>query len=251
MDSAMTNRSDTNAGAPGTQLPENLKALIFDVDGTLYRLRGVQRAVQLHFLRAYWHRPVELWRVALAVRSFRQAADALRSAPAHDAELYETQIEVAAGSSGLAKEFIRSCVHRWMMQEPLAYLLRFRFEGIREILAEMRNLGLRLGVFSDYPAAAKLRALEIEEFFDVVVAAQDPQVQRFKPDPRGLQIILERMGIRASQAMYVGDRPGIDDVTAQRAGAACILLGDGETNSPKTFWELREVVRAAMRKNSS
>jgi FMN phosphatase YigB (HAD superfamily) len=29
--------------------PRNLKAVVFDVDGTLYRLRELKRAVQIHF----------------------------------------------------------------------------------------------------------------------------------------------------------------------------------------------------------
>jgi FMN phosphatase YigB (HAD superfamily) len=53
-----------------------------------------------------------------------------------------------------------------------------------------------------------------------VISTQDPAVQRFKPDTRGLQVVLERMGIASGQALYAGDRPQIDGRAAGHAGTA-------------------------------
>lgn len=128
------------------------------------------------------------------------------------------------------------------MEEPLAFLRRFCHEGVQEVLQEMTEAGLRLGVFSDLPPAAKLRALGIENFFETVISAQHPEVQRFKPDPRGLQLVLGGLGIPARQALYVGDRPEIDGSAAERAGMAFFAVGDGHPEPGQSFQRLREMV---------
>jgi HAD superfamily hydrolase (TIGR01549 family) len=190
------------------------KAVVFDVDGTLYRLRPLQRAMQIHFLRGHWHRPREAWQVHRAVSAYRRAIDDLREVPADGRDLKVRQIEIAARISSLPEESVRERVRRWMEEEPLAFLRRFQFEGIVEVLGEFKGRGVRLGVFSDFPARNKLSALGIEEFFDVVLSAHDAGVQRFKPEPRGLRIALEQLGVEPEEAIYVGDRPSIDGVAA-------------------------------------
>jgi FMN phosphatase YigB (HAD superfamily) len=217
------------------QFPRDLKAVVFDMDGTLYRLRELKRAVQLHFVRGNWRRPLEAWRVHRAVTAYRHAVDLLRTGPPVGVELSEAQLEHASKSAKLSKEHVRGCVDRLMMDEPLAFLPRFRHQGVQEALQEMTEAGLRLGIFSDLPSAMKLRALGIENFFEAVISAQDPKVQRFKPDPRGLQLVLERMGNAASRALYVGDRPEIAGVAAERAGMAFFAAGDGHPNPRQSF----------------
>jgi FMN phosphatase YigB (HAD superfamily) len=79
-------------------------------------------------------------------------------------------------------------------------------------------------VVSDYPAAAKLNALGIAHLFDVVLCAQDPAIGVFKPHPRGLENALERLGVDASEALYVGDRADVDAVAASAARIPCAIL---------------------------
>ena len=64
----------------------------------------------------------------------------------------------------------------------------------------------------------------IAEFFDVVVTAQDPEVQRFKPDPAGLELTLRRLAVRKDEAVYIGDRADVDAVAASRAGIRHFIL---------------------------
>ncbi len=218
------------------------KAVVFDVDGTLYRLRALRRAVQINFLRRNWQRPLESWRVHRAVSAYRHGVEALRAAPPTERELSDAHLEHASEAAKLPKEFVRGCVDRWMTQEPLAFLPRYRYEGVQEILKGMSEAGLRLGVFSDFPAEAKLRALGIQGFFESVMSAQDTDVQRFKPDPRGLRMVLKRLEVPASEALYVGDRVEIDGVAAERAGMAFFAAGDGHAEPGQSFKKLGEIV---------
>lgn len=225
--------------------PDEFRAVVFDVDGTLYRLRELKRAVQLHMVRGSWRRPLDSWRVHRAVTAYRQAVEALRTAAPMDADLAESHLQHASEAAKLSKEFVRDCVDRWMMEEPLAFLPQYRYEGVQEVLKELSDAGVRLAIFSDLPAAAKLRALGIDGFFETVMSAQHADVQRFKPDPRGLQLVLGRLGIPPGQALYVGDRPEIDGLAAARAGMAFFAAGDGHAEPGQSFKRLREMVLGA------
>jgi FMN phosphatase YigB (HAD superfamily) len=67
-------------------------------------------------------------------------------------------------------------------------------------------------------------------------------VQRFKPDPRGLQVALEPLGTKVEDAVYVRDRPSIDGVAAEAAGMAFLVAGDGHLGRLDSFWRLREIL---------
>jgi putative hydrolase of the HAD superfamily len=112
----------------------------------------------------------------------------------------------------------------------------------------LRASGLRLGVLSDYPPEAKLAALGVGDLFDAVLCAQAPEVGVFKPNPRGILVLLERLGVAPSEALYVGDRAEVDAAAARAAGVACAILsskaggaGDGFL-SVTSYAELRGVL---------
>lgn len=112
-----------------------------------------------------------------------------------------------------------------MQQEPLTILRRARRDGLIEFLDCARKEGVRLAVFSDYPALRKLAALEITDFFEVVTSAHDHAIGRFKPDPLGIEVTIDRLGVERARTLYIGDRPDTDATAAERAGVACIILG--------------------------
>ena len=224
------------------ELPEDLKAILFDVDGTLYHLKGIRKALEFHFLRRYWYRPIKMRRVMRAVRAYGMAPESLRRSPPQSVDLEEAHLECAVRVCGLPRDFVLESARQWLSEEPLAFISSYRYEGVQDVLSELTGSGLRLGVFSDYPSRAKLKAMNIEDFFETVVSAQDPEVQRFKPDPLGIQITLKRMGIAAHEALYVGDRPEIDGVASERAGVAFRLIGDSATNGAMSFRKLGSLV---------
>jgi phosphoglycolate phosphatase/putative hydrolase of the HAD superfamily len=207
--------------------PAGLKAVIFDLDGTLYLQDVLRRAMLVRLVRAHAMRPVAGVRTARILTAYRKAQEALRGsmtpgqAPVDlaDVQLQRT-CEVTRAQPGLVSE----CVSRWMEYEPLAVLRRCIRPGLVEFLRSCRTQGLRLAVFSDYPAEAKLDALGLGHFFDVVLSAQSPVVGVFKPHPKGLLVVAERLALEPSDCMYVGDRADVDGAAAAAAGMRCFIL---------------------------
>jgi HAD superfamily hydrolase (TIGR01509 family) len=210
--------------------PSRLTTLVFDVDGTLYRQSGLRRAMLLKLLAHAASNPLTGIATFRALRAYRHAQELLRDGPI-EGDLAAAQFRLACERSGQAQAIVESTVARWMDDEPLSLLERFVVPGLRPLLEAARGRGMRLGVLSDYPAAAKLRAMKLDEFFDVVVTAQDPSVNRFKPHPSGLLEALRRLGARPDEALYVGDRRDVDGPVAAAAGASCVIVGDPRGHS--------------------
>lgn len=205
--------------------PGQVKALIFDVDGTLYRQRPVRYGMLWRLLCAYTRQPTCSLLTLRVLRAYRRAQEVLRVSLLAESDIARRQLQLACEWTGVAPEFADACVARWMEQEPLALVAYSRREGVVEFLETAVEHGLRLGICSDYPSAAKLRALGIAHFFDVIVSAQDPEVQQFKPSPRGLETTLRRLGVSKYQALYIGDRPEVDAIAASNAGVPCVIIG--------------------------
>ncbi len=203
-----------------------LRALIVDVDGTLYMQRPVRTAVAWRLLKAYATRPREGTSTLRALRAYRRAQEALREPRSPiSGDLAAAQVRLASQMTGEDGAFVGACLARWMHQEPLDLVARARREALCEFLQAVKHHQLSLGVFSDYPAMSKLEALGVARCFDVVVTAQDPELQKFKPSPRGLEVTLQRLGVTPAQALYVGDRPDTDGLAAKWAGVSCVIIG--------------------------
>jgi HAD superfamily hydrolase (TIGR01549 family) len=201
-----------------------LSTILFDVDGTLYRQGPLRRAMLVRLLKGVVARPGSALATFRALRAYRQAQESLRRTP-KNGPLAAAQLRLASEQSGMTEDVVARIVVRWMEEEPLPLLGRFVEPALRELLSTARQRGLLLGVVSDYPAAAKLDAMQLTEFFTVVVTAQDAAVNRFKPDPSGLIEAMRQLGAAPDRALYVGDREDVDGGAARAAGIPCIILG--------------------------
>ncbi len=94
------------------------------------------------------------------------------------------------------------------------------FDGLDEVLSlPMRKAILTskgdLGTYRD------LKALEIEEHFDVIVTADT--VQQRKPNPDGILLILEQTGESREKAFMIGDTE-MDILAGKHAGVRTIAV---------------------------
>jgi pyrophosphatase PpaX len=92
------------------------------------------------------------------------------------------------------------------------------YPGIPETIRELRRRGARLGIVTSKLREHALRGLSVARMagdFEVVVGAED--VSRGKPDPAPVLLALERFGVPAPDALFVGDSPH-DLESGRRAG---------------------------------
>src|SRR5262245_58290977 len=208
-----------------------VKAIVFDMDGTLYRQGPLRRAMALRLVFAHLARPVHGYRTFRVLSAYRKAQEHMRDGSISD-DLAEAQIRLASERTQVERDFVVECVTRWMEQEPLSLLPRCTWPGLREFLQACKARGLRLGVLSDYPAEAKLEALGLRDLFDVVLCAQAPDIGVFKPHPRGIEVALRRLDATAAETLYVGDRVDADAAAAAAAGVPCAILARSPAEDP-------------------
>jgi FMN phosphatase YigB (HAD superfamily) len=208
-----------------------INALIFDVDGTLFDLAPVRRGILYRLLAFGLKHPFEGITTMRMLSAYRKAQEHLRKREASDRNenalaLGYAQLQRASAVCGAPVDRVKEAVERWMEREPLDLIPSWRKPGIMDLLDAAKRRGIALAVLSDYPADGKLAALGIRHYFDVVACAQDEDIQRFKPDPAGLTAVLNRLGVPARNAMYVGDRAEVDGICAVRAGVRGVIVGD-------------------------
>jgi putative hydrolase of the HAD superfamily len=215
----------------------HVRAIVFDVDGTLYRQAPLRRAMALRLLRAAAMHPSTAWETFRALKAYRHAQERLRGESG--ADLSTAQIHAACGLSGISPEAMTRHVGRWMDEEPLPLLRRYIYPGTIELLDQCRAQGLLVAALSDYPADGKLRALGIADRFDVVICAQDAAVNVFKPHPRGLLAAASRLGVPPAACLYVGDRADVDAAAAAAAGMPCAIIGSANATAGATHRTVR------------
>ena len=101
------------------------------------------------------------------------------------------------------------------------------FPGVREILADLSEAGIPLGICTNKPrltTAAALEALGLKNLFRAVTCPED--VAHRKPDGRHLLDTLTAMGCPADGAVYVGDSE-TDVAAARNAGIPVVLVTFG------------------------
>ena len=195
---------------------QRLKAVLFDVDGTLYGQRALRTFMLGKLLKQVAADPRTGIRTILVLRAYRRAQERLRSCGGLPSE----QLALCCEWADEDQPFVVACVERWVEREPLDHLVRLQRPGLGDFLKRARQQNVKLGIVSDYPAAAKLAAMGLADFFDVVVSAADPGVNRFKPCPDGIFYALRQLGVDPDAALYVGDRPEVDGEAARSAGVA-------------------------------
>jgi putative hydrolase of the HAD superfamily len=98
------------------------------------------------------------------------------------------------------------------------------FPETREVLAELKSRGLRLGVISNFDSRVYtvMRSLEILSFFDAVTISSETGYA--KPHPGIFQAAIAALGVRPSHILLVGDSL-MDDVQAGAlAGMTSVLI---------------------------
>lgn len=105
------------------------------------------------------------------------------------------------------------------------------FPKVKEILRRLKDKGYKLAIASNRPAKFSwilIRHLGIEKYFDFCLCADT--LKHAKPHPEILNKIMQRLKVKPSQAIYVGDM-AIDAQAARRAGAAAVIVTTGSSTA--------------------
>src|SRR5208337_3271478 len=125
-------------------------------DGTIYDQRKLRLLMVREMFTCVLRKPGRIAELRILWR-FRRMRE--KHAAEAGSELESLQYIWAALAASVSPEKVREVVKDWMFKRPLAYLWSCRYPGAQALFSQFQRQGILIGVFSDYPATDKLRAL--------------------------------------------------------------------------------------------
>lgn len=219
------------------RLDNKIKAVIFDVDGTLYNQSKLRKLMLKEILFHFALRPHKYQDLRI-ISTFRKLREVNFDKPTDN--LMEDEYLWTAEALGCEQQAVRRTIEEWIYNRPLKYMMDCRQIGIADFMEFLHSKNFKTGVFSDYPAKAKLEALNLK--VQHIVCASDKDVNQLKPDPKGLQLICQRMGETPETCLFIGDRMERDGDCAQRLGMPFLILKEEENSKDDFFRSYSELL---------
>jgi len=233
---------------------KQIKAILFDFDGTL-RLDNPSGS------DVFFSRTMEIGlpiNDEIRLRSERWTHYYFANSPEIQNDLREFKEDafwvnynrrklLSLGRSEEEAESLSESMSAFMKEnyKPQSHVL----EESRKVLNSFKKDGYILGVISnrDEPYHDELKELELDSYFNFSLAGGE--VQSFKPDTQIFDHGLKRAGVKADEAIYVGDNYYADIVGSRNAGLypvlydPDVLFPDAECAVIRSFNQLHNLLK--------
>ncbi|MDR2718208.1 MAG: HAD family hydrolase [Treponema sp.] len=222
---------------------QGISAVAFDLDGTLYPNYRLNIRL-LPFLCK--HGPL-IAAFARARGIIRRRQEQSPSAVAPD--FYDYQARLTADLLHAPPEQVKETIERLIYRGWERHFYKIKlFPHVREVLAELRTAGLKLGLLSDFPPQTKLNNLGLSACWDAVLCSE--HAGAIKPALRPFAELADALRCPPEQVLYVGNSRPYDMAGARRAGMKTALftgcfsrnrLFTGATGADFTFQSYRQL----------
>lgn len=216
---------------------DQIQGVVFDLDGTLYDKRPLERALALSMP----------WWIGRLLRYTRVRKSFAGEDYGTDEALWEASLARLSRHPKGQERW-----RRWVRETYDPGLLRCfarvvkPYPGVATLLEDLRAAGLRLGLVSDYRGIDKrIACLGLRmDAFDYCMVTETHGAM--KPAVRMAEATLRGMGLAGSSMVMVGDRAFADEQFASVAGMAFEGVTAPGENPVGANWHLWSGVRARL-----
>ena len=182
-----------------------IKAIAFDVDGTLYPNYQMYLCSLTSFISA----PRLMYHFGKVRKEIRTLT--------YDGSLHDQQARLLSGRMNIPLEKAENLMERYLYRRWESSFRCIRpFSHVRETLLAIRRAGLKLGALSDFPIENKLRFLGLDDLFDVAITSE--ATGYLKPHHIPFLQLARRLETAPEELLYVGNSHRYDVVGASGVG---------------------------------
>ena len=212
---------------------EKYRLIVLDMDGTLYFQRKMQ-TLMFRDMALYVLKHPDLWWELRAVYVFRRVRENARGRGTDNVtNLLQTNYEQTAQILGKTTEIIKNVIEKWLFEKPLLYIADCRDVKLCRWIKKWQEDGVKVVVYSDYPADNKCDTLRIRP--DAVYSSEDEKVGQLKPSKKALEVIGEEFGIGVDEMLVVGDCYSEDGKMAEDAGVDYLIVEKTDSKRNKKW----------------
>ena len=186
-------------------MKNEIQAIAFDIDGTLYSSASFYFRIAPYFLKHM--------RFFITYNKARKILH--RTAPLADFYEYQSRLleEIKPAFKGCGKQKIQEIVYDGLKpyfkkQKPYKYTM--------EVFQECKKRGIKIGILSDFPPEQKGEMWGLKEYCDVVMGSES--LGALKPSIYVFGQLQMALGVPSKNILYVGNSVKADMDGAKNAG---------------------------------
>lgn len=188
---------------------DGLKAIIFDLDDTLYG--------EKEYVRSGYHA------VAGILPQVEDCEEKLWSAFGERKSVFD---EVLKNEGIYTNELKQMCLRTYRLQQPDIHL----YDGVTGMLVQLRIAGYKLGIITDgrpEGQRAKIKALGLREYVDhIIITDELGGIEYRKPNDTAFCMMKEKLDVEFSEMCYVGDNIKKDFIAPEKLGMKSICFNN-------------------------
>ena len=190
---------------------EGVKAVAFDIDGTLYPAYRLNVRIGMHF---FTHMK-EFFHFGLTRRELR------KSAPVGDLFKYQAvlfgkrmKISTPEAEESLDKTAYSGLAKYFKNVKP--------YDGVLETFAKLKEAGYKIALLSDFPPEQKGDLWGLKPYCDKILSTE--KIGALKPSKYPFGILAMELGVEPGEILYVGNSAKYDILGAKNAGMKTAYL---------------------------
>lgn len=188
----------------------SIKAVAFDIDGTLYDFKYLRR----QFVKISRLHPFKMRKFFIARKNVRALLKKRSEEKISREEFLRLQTESVNKKSGYFD----------IIYTLLRKNRKFKiYDGVDEFLRLLKERGIKTATLSDFPVETKVDELGLSEHFDVMLSAEDCGF--LKPDRKAFSYLLSKLSVKSDECIYIGDSYTKDKKGSEDFGMKGLLIG--------------------------
>ena len=186
-------------------MKDKIKAVVFDIDGTLYSDFPFYLRVSLHVLRNL--------RFFLHYSKTRK----IMHTKAPLADYFEYQARILASSMHISVRRAKALIDVIVYKGFRPYFKKIKpYPYVRETFAALKEAGVKVGILSDLPPEQKGDIWGLTEYCDVVLGSE--KIGALKPSKFPFGVVSMTLDVPLEEILYVGNSIKSDIRGAKNAG---------------------------------